>query len=88
VLRLSLSYDAPMYGLKAGPLVMATVGVIFVLYAGMFFAQGRPLLGVLMLAVSGGCATYVIGVYVRLAAVRRAKELERERAFMESARRG
>ena len=77
-----------MYGLKAGPLVMATVGVVFVLYAGLFFAQGRALLGLMVLAGAAGCAAYVVRVYVRAAAVRRARTLERERAFMERVRRG
>jgi hypothetical protein len=77
-----------MYGIKAGPLVMATVGVVFVLYAVLFFAQGRALLGLSVLAGAAGCAAYVIGVYVRAAATRRAKALERERAFLERVRRG
>lgn len=72
-----------MYGIRAGPLVMAVMTVILLLYAVLFAAQGRVVLTMITFLSASACATYVVRVYARAAAVRRARELERERAFVE-----
>jgi len=77
-----------MYGIRVGPLVMATMAVILLLYTVLFFAQGRALLGLITLLSAAACAAYVVRVYVRAAAERRARARERERAFVERLRRG
>jgi hypothetical protein len=77
-----------MYGIRVGPLVMATMAVILVLYGILFVGQGRVPLGLLALLAAAACAGYVARAYARAAAERRARARERERAFVEGIRRG
>ena len=77
-----------MVGIRVGPLAMATMGVILVLYGLLFVAQGRLPLALLTLLAAAACAGYVFRVYARAAAERRARERERERAFVDAVRRG
>ncbi len=77
-----------MVGIRAGPLVMATMAVILVLYGVLFVVQGRLLLGLPVLLAAAACAGYVVRVYARAAAERRARARERERAFVDAVRRG
>jgi hypothetical protein len=77
-----------MYGIRVGPLVMATMAVILVLYGILFVGQGRLPLGLLALLAAAACAGYLVRVYARSAAERRARARERERAFVEGIRRG
>ena len=67
---------------------MATMAVILVLYGVLFVGQGRLLLGALTLLAAAACAGYVVRVYARAAAERRARARERERAFVDGFRRG
>ncbi len=77
-----------MVGIRIGRLIMATTAVILVLYGVLFVTQGRAPLGLLALLAAGACAGYVVRVYARAAAERRARARERERAFVEGIRRG
>jgi len=77
-----------MVGIRIGPLVMATIAVVLVLYGVLFVGQGRLPLGLLALLAAGACVGYVVRVYARAGAERRARARERERAFVEGIRRG
>lgn len=72
-----------MYGIRAGPLVMATMTAIALLYSVMFVAQGRLVVALLTLLSAAACAAYVVSVYARAAAERRARARDRESAFVE-----
>lgn len=76
-----------MYGIRAGPLVMATMTVILLLYTVMFVAQGRLVVALLTLLSAAACAAYVVSVYARAATERRERARARERAFVEHLRR-
>lgn len=76
-----------MYGIRVGPLVMAIMAMILLLYTVLFIAQGRALVGLLTLLSAAACATYVVRVYVRAGAERRQRAHEREQAFIERLRR-
>lgn len=78
------AYDASMVGIRAGPLVMATMAVILLLYTVLFAAQARLGLAVLTLLGAAACATYVVTVFRGAAAERRARERAREDAFRET----
>ena len=69
--RCSAKYDARMHGIRVGPLVSATIAVVLLFEARLFFTQGNPLFGGLALLVAAACVWYVARPYVRAGALRR-----------------
>ena len=77
-----------MVGIRIGRLIVATMAVILLLYGVLFVGQGRVPLGLLALLAAAACVGYVARAYARTAAERRARARARERAFVDSIRRG
>ena len=59
-----------MHGIRVGPVVMATIAVVLLFEARLFFTQGSPLFGVLALLVAAACIWYAVRPYVRGSAMR------------------
>ena len=72
----TVQYDTGMHGVRVGPLVMATIAVVLLFEARLFFTQGSPLFGVLALALAAVCLWYAVRPYVR-AGTRRRRALDR-----------
>ncbi len=60
-----------MHGIRVGPLVAATIAVVLLFEARLFFTQGSPLFGVLALVIAAVCVWYAVRPYVRGSAIRR-----------------